>query len=162
MPPPTCDIDRIMAIMASAFEPEYGEAWTRRQVEDALVLGNCHYLLANEAGEDCTGNDGGDSNSVAGFTLSRGGYGEEELLLFAVAPQFRGRGVGNRLLERFVQVALGRGATRLLLEMRRGNPAESIYSRHGFKPVGVRKNYYSTRSGGRLDAITFSCAAPVN
>jgi len=161
MPPPSCDIDQIMQIMAVAFEPEYGEAWTRRQVEDALLVGNCHYLLGDRSGEDCV-EDAGGARAAAGFTLSRGGYGEEELLLFAVSPVFRGRGVGGRLLERFAEAARARGATRLLLEMRRGNPAESLYLRRGFVPVGVRRDYYSTRSGGRLDAITFSCPAAVN
>lgn len=162
MIPPTCDIDRIMAVMATAFDPEYGEAWTRRQIEDALLLGNCHYLLADPFGEDCSGEATADSASepvlpVAGFVLSRGGYGEEDLLLFAVAPEYRGKGVGDRLLQRFAVTARARGAARLLLEMRRGNPAESLYLRHGFVPVGLRKSYYCTRSGPRLDAITFSC-----
>jgi ribosomal-protein-alanine N-acetyltransferase len=58
---------------------------------------------------------------------------------------------------RFAEAARARGAARLLLEMRRGNPADSLYLRHGFVPVGLRPNYYSTRSGPRLDAITFSC-----
>jgi len=40
------DIDRIMAVMEAAFDPAYGEAWNRRQVSDALLLPNTHYLLA--------------------------------------------------------------------------------------------------------------------
>jgi len=43
-------VDFIMEIMAQAFDPTYGEAWTRRQVEDALVLGNCHAYLASSSG----------------------------------------------------------------------------------------------------------------
>ena len=31
------DIDRIMEVMALAFDPAFGEAWTRRQVVDALM-----------------------------------------------------------------------------------------------------------------------------
>jgi ribosomal-protein-alanine N-acetyltransferase len=151
----TDDLDRIMAVMNTAFDPEFGEAWTRRQVEDALVLGNCHYLLANENGEAPPAE--APACDVAGFALSRGGFGEEELLLFAVAPQFRRRGVGERLLARFAAAARERGARRLLLEMRRGNSAESLYVRHGFRPVGLRPNYYRTLSCPRLDAITFAC-----
>jgi [ribosomal protein S18]-alanine N-acetyltransferase len=150
------DVDRIMAVMRTAFDPEYGEAWTRRQVSDALVIGNCHYLLAGADGEspaaDVTAGD------IAGFVLSRHGFDEEELLLFAVCPRFRRRGVGERLLQRFTQGARERGARRLLLEMRRGNTAESLYLRHGFRPVGLRPNYYRTLSGSRIDAITFACS----
>lgn len=143
------DLDRIMAVMTAAFDPAYGEAWSRRQVEDALVLGNCHYLLAwpEDASQD---------EPPAGFCLSRMGFEEEELLLFAVHPAFRGRGIGWRMLERFADQAAERGAKRLLLEMRRGNDAERLYLRFGFVPIGTRPNYYRAVDGSRIDAITFA------
>ena len=37
--PPGDDLDAIMAVMAAAFDPAFGEAWSRRQVGDALVAG---------------------------------------------------------------------------------------------------------------------------
>jgi ribosomal-protein-alanine N-acetyltransferase len=145
------DLDRLMAVMAAAFDPAYGEAWTRRQVEDALVIGNCHYLLIGADGEDPE-----PGVPAAGFSLSRAGFDEEELLLFAVDPAWRRRGLGLRLLTRFAAAARGRGARRLLLEMRRGNPAEALYLRFGFLPIGERPNYYRAQSGERIDAITFA------
>jgi ribosomal-protein-alanine N-acetyltransferase len=154
MRPPADDVDRIMAIMGTAFDPQFGEAWNRRQVEDALIFGNCHYLLADERGEEPCG---GPAQVISGFALSRAGFAEEELLLFAVAPKFRRCGIGDRLLQRFSESARQRGAERLLLEMRRGNPAESLYLRHGFVPVGMRRNYYRTQVGPAIDAITFAC-----
>jgi len=152
---PGDDIDRIMAVMSAAFPPEFREAWTRRQVEDAMLLGNCHYLLAGADGEEPP-----EGAEVAGFALSRSMFGEEELLLFAVSPDFRRRGVGDRLLSRFTCAACERGNRRLLLEMRRGNSAEGLYRRHGFEPVGVRSNYYRTSYGDMIDAITFACLHP--
>lgn len=145
------DIDRIMAVMTTAFDPAWGEAWNRRQVEDALVIGNCHYLLAWPGGFSTDGNE-----PPAGFCLSRTGFEEEELLLFAVAPEYRGRGIGRIMLERFAAEARARGARRLLLEMRRGNPAERLYLRFGFVPIGERPNYYRAADGSRIDAITFA------
>ena len=50
MSAPVEDLDRIMAVMTTAFPPDYGEAWTRRQVEDSLLTGNCHYILINPQG----------------------------------------------------------------------------------------------------------------
>lgn len=144
------DIDRIMAVMSTAFAPEFGEAWTRRQVEDALFVGNCHHVLIAASGEIPRIGE-----PAAGFFLSRYGYEEEELLLLAVDPAHRRMGIGNRLLEIFATEAAARGAHRLVLEMRRGNPAEALYRTHGFLPVGTRINYYRTPSGTRLDAITF-------
>lgn len=153
---PRDDLDRIMHVMHCAFDPEYGEAWNRRQVEDALLVGKNHYLLAGPDGEELPP-DCPPEYPVAGFAMSRTGFEEEELLLFAVVPAYRRRGVGERLLHRFASAARERGARRLLLEMRHGNSAESLYCRHGFEPIGRRKNYYRTLSGQRVDAITFAC-----
>ena len=146
------DIDRIMAVMAAAFDPAFGEAWNRRQVEDALKFGNCHYFLVNAQGRALA-----DEEAPAGFYLSRTGFEEEELLLLGVTTEFRGRGIGRSLLIDLKVAAQARGAKRLLLEMRRGNPAESLYTAFGFYPVGNRKEYYRTPGGERLDAITFAC-----
>ena len=154
MTPPIDDLDRLMAVMAEAFDPAYGEAWTRRQVEDALVIGNCHYQLIADDGTEPR-----DDVPAAGFSLSRYGFEEEELLLFAITPACRRRGLGLALLDRFAQAAQARGAHRLLLEMRRGNPAEFLYRRFGFQPIGERPNYYRGPDGQTLDAITFAYSA---
>ncbi|MFC3214021.1 GNAT family N-acetyltransferase [Novosphingobium panipatense] len=146
------DIDRIMAVMTAAFDPIYGEAWNRRQVEDALGFGNCHYCVLSSQGQLPA-----DSEQGAGFFLSRTGYEEEELLLLAVCPEYRGKGLGRMLLDRLRLGASSRGARRLLLEMRRGNPAEALYTNFGFYPIGERREYYRTPSGRRLDAVTFAC-----
>lgn len=146
----TDDIDRIMAVMQAAFDPLYGEAWNRRQVEDALVMGHTHYLLAGIDGEDPA------DEAAVGFSLSRHGFEEEELLLFAVLPQYRGKGIGARLLARFAETAERRGARQLLLEMRRGNPAERLYRSFGFVQIGERPKYYRQANGERLDALTFA------
>ncbi len=137
--------------METAFDPAFGEAWTRRQVSDSLLLPNTHYLLA--AGNGRAPQDG---EPAAGFALSRGAADEEELLLIAVDPDYRGRGIGSALLGRFVSEARTRGSTRLVLEMREGNRAESLYRRYGFESVGRRHDYYRRGSGSPLDAITFA------
>lgn len=152
---PADDIDLIMAVMHQSFDPEFGEAWNRRQIEDALLIGNCHYLLAGPTGENLD-EDRTPESTAAGFALSRTGFDEEELLLLAVAPQYRRRGVGALLLSRLAASARERGANRLLLEMRRGNPAEALYRADGFEAIGLRPKYYRTLGGDLLDAITFS------
>ena len=147
----TDDLDRIMAVMTAAFDPAYGEAWTRRQVSDALVVPTTHYLMA--------GVDGavpGPDEPAAGFLLSRGAAGEEELLLIAVDPKHRGKGIGTALIERFIDTARQRGMEKLFLEMRDGNPAERLYRTMGFEPVGRRRQYYRAARNGPLDAITYA------
>jgi ribosomal-protein-alanine N-acetyltransferase len=141
-----------MAVMSTAFDPIYGEAWNRRQVEDALKFGNCHYCILGPQGHSPA-----EGESGAAFLLSRTGYEEEELLLLAVDPQFRRRGLARMLLEKLRTDAASRGARRLLLEMRRGNSAETLYEDFGFYSIGERREYYRTPSGDRLDAVTFAC-----
>ncbi len=149
--PPLDDIDRIMAVMDVAFDPAFGEAWNRSQLEGALVMGNCHYgLIARTGGAPEEG------TAASGFFLSRHGFEDEELLLFAIDPSTRRLGLGGRLLESFITEARARGAMRLFLEMRQGNPAEHLYRRFGFVPVGRRPRYYRAPDGSRIDAITFA------
>lgn len=143
-------VDAIMRVMAQAFEPQYGEAWNRRQVSDALLLGNCHFGLIGGDGEDCADAPG----EAVGFYLSRAILDEEELLLFAISPAYRRKGLGHRLLERMIVDARSRGIVRVFLEMRRGNPAEILYCGHGFRQVGIRPQYYRGNDGTRIDAIS--------
>lgn len=144
-------IDQIMTIMTEAFDPAYGEAWTRRQVEDALIMGRCHAFVAGSDG--CEVREG---EAAVGFSLSRTGFEEEELLLFGVVPEYRGRGIGSAILRSLATAARSRGAERLLLEMRRDNPAERLYRAFGFSAIGERKAYYRQPNGNRIDAITYA------
>ncbi len=148
---PGDDLDKIMAVMQAAFAPEYGEAWNRRQVEDALLIGACTYGLIAAHGGPPTADD-----PAAGFYLCRNGFEEAELLLIGIDPAHRRKGLGLALLKNCAETAHINGAQRLLLEMRRGNPAEALYLGFGFEKIGERPNYYRTPNGEKLDAITFS------
>lgn len=149
-------IDAIVAVIERAFDPRYGEAWNRRQVSDALLLGNCIYSLA--------GFDGTIGQQVpvgtAGFYLAREIAGEMELLLFAVVPEQRGRGIGQLLLLDMVRRAHATGVSRVFLEMRADNPAVRLYERHGFRSVGRRPAYYRGNDGLRRDAISYALVLP--
>ena len=62
----------------------------------------------------------------------------------AVDPAWHRHKIGSRLLLALAREALRRGATSLTLEVRLGNKAaQTLYRRFGFRPVGVRKNYYA-------------------
>jgi ribosomal-protein-alanine N-acetyltransferase len=61
----------------------------------------------------------------------------------AVDPAWHRRTIGTRLLLTLAREAIHRGATGLTLEVRMGNRgAQELYRRFGFRPAGVRKNYY--------------------
>lgn len=132
----------IMAIMADAFDPAFGEAWTEAQCRGILIMPGVWMTLA-----DC-------DRDPAGFSIARIVADEAELLLLGVSARLRRRGVGSALLHDFCRGAGARGATRLHLEMRAGNAAASMYSAAGFQQVGCRPNYYRGPAGQSFDAMT--------
>lgn len=145
------DLDKLMEVMEEAFDPHFREAWTRRQVEDSLLTPSTFMLLANDCGEPCA-----EGERAAGFVLARQALDEIELLLIAVRPAVRGSGVGRRLLDRFLEIAVQRQAAKVFLEMRANNPAESFYRNAGFTQIGLRPDYYRTVLGNPIDALTFA------
>ena len=136
--------------MEVSFDPHYREAWTRRQVEDSLLVPSTFAMLCNEAA-DATAQ----GEKAAGFVLARKAADEIELLLIAVDPEHRKKGIGSRLLKRFLEVAVQREASKVFLEMRANNPAVSVYRAAGFEQIGQRANYYRTITGETIDALTF-------
>jgi len=80
-------------------------------------------------------------------TVGYGGimcYGEEaHVTTIAVDPEYHRRKIGTRILFELVQEAIRMGARAVSLEVRVSNwGAQRLYSRFGFRPVGIRKNYY--------------------
>jgi len=148
---PRDDVDRIMEVMATAFDPFWGEAWSRAQIEGALAMGHTHYWLIGAGGEAPK-----EGEDAAGFALVRQIFDEAELLLFAIAPCWRRKGLGARLLYETLDGMKRSGVSKVMLEMRRGNPAEYLYRNAGFSPVGLRPKYYRCADGSRIDAVTFS------
>jgi ribosomal-protein-alanine N-acetyltransferase len=61
-----------------------------------------------------------------------------------VDPAWHRRGIATVMLLDLARAAPGHGVRNLTLEVRVSNaPAQVLYRRFGFAPVGVRKNYYA-------------------
>lgn len=140
------DVDAVMRIMDTAFDPAFGEAWNRAQLIGILALGDVWLDLATPEGTE----------APEGFALARRTLDEAELLLLAVRPDARRRGIGEALVEAVAGEALAKGALRLLLEMRDGNPALSLYRRTGFSQIGRRRDYYRGKDRSLHDALTLA------
>ena len=83
-------------------------------------------------------------HKLAGFIMSRMVRGEAEVLSVAVAPAWRGRGVGRRLLEVHMRQLANLGIRAVFLEVGEDNaPARTLYRRMGFGEVGRREGYYA-------------------
>ena len=146
------DLDMVMEVMEASFDPHFREAWTRRQVEDSLVLPSTFLILVDETGNYP------DDKPAAGFVFARQAADEIELLLIAVRPEVRGKGLGSKLLNQFFEAARQRHAATVFLEMRANNPAKSLYLREGFTQIGERRDYYRTAHGNPIDALTYARA----
>jgi [ribosomal protein S18]-alanine N-acetyltransferase len=137
------DIGSIMPVMASAFDPTFGEAWSADQVRGALSMPGCSLLIMR-----------GDAG-IEGFALIRIILDEAELLLIAVDRAAQQQGRGKSLFHQTADFAKEERVKRLHVEVREDNPATKFYVDLGFVKVGERPNYYRRSDGGPTKAITF-------
>ena len=140
------DLDAVLSIMNSAFSPSFGEAWTRSQCAGILPMSGVSLTIAET------------QQGPAGFSLVRSIADEAELLLLAVTADEQRRGIGQALLDYFIDTARSQGARKLHLEVRDGNPAVGLYRGAGFVPAGRRRNYYHGPQGEAFDAVTLMLA----
>ena len=129
------DLDEVAAIESAV----YSHPWTRRNFADSLRAGyQCRTWRVDGA--------------LAGYLVLLVSAGEAHLLNLSVAAQWQRRGHGSALLGEAIGLAKSGGARRLLLEVRPSNvAAHGLYSRFGFRHLGVRRDYYPVH-GGREDA----------
>lgn len=84
-----------------------------------------------------------DGEKVAAYIGSQSVLDEADMMNLAVAPLYRRQGVGERLVLALVDRLRSRGVCRLSLEVRNSNtPALALYTKLGFRQVGLRPNYY--------------------
>ena len=73
----------------------------------------------------------------------------------AVHPDARRQGIGDALIDALAAKAAELELAFLTLEVRESNaPAIALYAKHGFHPVGKRKNYYDAP---KEDAVLMTC-----
>ncbi len=72
-------------------------------------------------------------------------YGRDvKIISFAVKREFRGRGIGSKLLKTAIDRCKQRGRDRILLEVRVSNEvAQRLYKKNGFEIIDVIPNYYN-------------------
>ena len=83
---------------------------------------------------------GGSVVGYAGLMLTGD---DAHVTTIAVDPAWQRHQIGTRLLAFLAHESLRRGARNLTLEVRVSNDAaQGMYHKFGFKPAGIRKNYY--------------------
>lgn len=118
------DLDAILDIEQQGFAAPRSRASFERE----LTLPHARLDVARQAG------------AIVGFCNTWHLSDEVQLLILAVAPAHRRRGLGERLLAHVVALA---GAAAVTLEVRADNTAAlALYARGGFAIVGRRRGYY--------------------
>jgi ribosomal-protein-alanine N-acetyltransferase len=95
-----------------------------------------------------------DGEQPLGFALVRGVLDEMEIILIAIDPDHRQRGLGGRLLDSVLAAARETGVASVFLEQASPNlAARHLYVSRGFAEVGRRRDYYHGRAGDVADAL---------
>ena len=108
--------------------------WSEASFEDSLAREDTVFLVCEDL----------DVVGYIGMYLS---FEEGEITNVAVTPSYRQRGCGNLLIQAIKEEAKAREAECVILEVRVSNaPAISLYKKHGFEEIGIRKNFYQNPS----------------
>ena len=130
------DVDAMLAL--EAVFPS--DRMSRRSVRHFLKAPTARVLVAENANRAMLGN-------VIG--LRRKGSGAIRIYSVVVAPDARGLGIGQRLVEALQVIARDEGCDRVTLEVRADNAAaRALYAKLGYGEVARLPGYYEDGSDG--------------
>ncbi len=125
----------------------FNEGWSGRMFERILLTTDNYGLVARDLR----------TWSIAGFVMLRIAADECEILSLAVAPEFRGEGVGGFILDGAMRKATALGSSSVFLEVAEDNHiAVGLYRSRDLVSVGRRPGYYLNKDGTRTAAVTMS------
>ena len=109
----------------------FSDPWSERSVASELNNKLALWLVAEEDG------------NVAGYIGSQTVMDETDMMNVAVHPDYRRRGIAEKLILDLVEQLKAMESRCLTLEVRASNaPAIALYEKLGFVQIGRRKNYY--------------------
>jgi ribosomal-protein-alanine N-acetyltransferase len=121
------DIERCLVIEQAT----YPSPWSAAIFEDELAAPGRVYLVLEEDG------------AIVGYGGVMLVLPEAHITSVTVEPAHQGRSLGTRLMLALAEAARAVGAESLTLEVRTSNKgAQSLYTKFGMAPVGIRKRYY--------------------
>lgn len=134
------------ADLAKLHKAAYEQAWSETALAGSL----------GEPGTLCIGQADKD-NALVSFALFQTVGETAELLMIAVAPGHRRRGLAGELLTRALPHLTARGCARLQLDVAEDNDAAlALYHGLGFVHDGRRKAYYARPGSPEVDALLMS------
>ena len=140
------DARPIARLSRDCIEQGLGWRWTEARVRFCMRHPAINVAVAREG------------DALAGFGIMEYGDEEAHLLLFAVHPRHRRKGVGAALVRWLETTALVAGIGLVRLEARVDNPAaRGFYRALGYTEVGVISAFYRSREDDRReDAVSIA------
>lgn len=144
-PAEPADIEAVLGINSEAQASALPQSWLQ---DPSLCADARRLILVAECAEGV----------LEAFCLASLVLDEASLLLIAVRPGARGKGLGRQLLQALLDGLGSVGIHRCLLEVRESNMAAlALYLSCGFARDGRRRGYYPPEAGGkREDAVLMS------
>ncbi len=125
----------ILAVAALEEECFAGESWSYQMFAASFVQPGFF-------GELCEKEGGGEGSLIA-YGCVQCAVDSADLMNIAVAPAYRGRGIGRTILRRLINGARRRGMKELFLEVRPSNAAaRELYESESFRAISLRRRYY--------------------
>ena len=91
-----------------------------------------------------------------GFGFARFSKDEGEIIMIMIDPSFRHKGRATLLLKKLLDDLKSIGCKKIFLEVGSNNEgAIALYKKNNFEKIGERKEYYSLKTGGKLNALVF-------
>ncbi|MFW6041142.1 MAG: ribosomal protein S18-alanine N-acetyltransferase [Thermoplasmatota archaeon] len=88
-------------------------------------------------------------NTVVGYITGILSEKDARVLMLAVHPFYRRRGIGSELMDSFTNTCLSKGVRRITLEVRPSNKvAIEFYKKRGFHPIDIIKDFYTNGEEG--------------
>lgn len=121
----------------------FSRPWTAEQLKSQMRDAQHEFIAAMDGGR------------VLGYVGLMYVLDEGYISNVAVHPDARRQGIGDALIDALAAKAAELELAFLTLEVRESNaPAIALYAKHGFHPVGKRKNYYDAP---KEDAVLMTC-----
>lgn len=128
------DMEEHDLLSVASLEAElFSDGWSMESLRNSLLQSNVKMIVASLK----------ETDSVVGYHIFYTALDEGDVARIAVNLSCRRMGIADDLLEYIWSYAKQHGIMRVLLEVRESNkPAISLYRKHGFESLGIRRNYY--------------------
>lgn len=140
---------RASDLVSRMVELEISSGLSSRGIDSYLSIASqpAHLILLARRGKELSG--------LVGVLAACIVLDELQIDNLAVHPDFRGLGIGTRLVSTGLDLARQEGCGIAILEVRSSNgPARNLYRKAGFEEAGKRPGYYQNPPD---DAITMLC-----